>query len=416
MEPEIINFAGMFERSINLKDPWHVKRAEFDERDKAVHVYIEGKKTSKYECPTCGKLCKRYDEEDEERMWRHADVVLYPCYIHCRRPRVQCEEHGVRVVEAPWGRPYARFTLSFEGYAMLLCEHMSLNEARQALRVSRNALLHIVEYWVNRAVNEDDLSETRQLSLDETSFKRGQSYVTIVGEPARRRVIGVEEGRGIDAVERFSMDFEARGGNCESVSEISMDMSKVYRAAVDLCFPRARVVFDHFHVKKMVLDAMDRVRQEEQGKTYARSRQAGKKLLMIPGIRMTEQQKERHAAICKVYPKTGRAYRMVQLLDDFYRCYTRQEARQVLKKLTGWMMHSRLEPMKSAARSLRRNEEEILAYFTNRISNAFAEGMNSLFQAAKRKARGFRTYEGFRIMIYLAVGKLQLSYPNPFPC
>jgi transposase len=152
---------------------------------------------------------------------------------------------------------------------------MSLNEARQALRVSRNALLHIVEYWVNKAVTEDELSETKQLSLDETSFKRGQSYVTIVGEPVKRRVIGVEEGRGIDAVERFSMDFESRGGNCERVAEISMDMSKTYRAAVDLCFPRASVIFDHFHVKKLVLDAMDRVRQEEQGKTYARSRQAG---------------------------------------------------------------------------------------------------------------------------------------------
>lgn len=109
-------------------------------------------------------------------------------------------------------------------------------------------------------------------------------------------------------------------------------------------------------------------------------------------------------------------FRMVQLLDDFYHCCTWTEAKPLLKKLTGWMMHSRLEPMKSAARSLRRNEEEILAYSANRISNAFAEGMNSLIQKAERTARGFRTYEGFRIMIYLALGKLQLAYPRPFPC
>ena len=126
----------------------------------------------------------------------------------------------------------------------------------------------------------------------------------------------MEEGRGIDAVERFSMDYESRGGNCEHVAEISMDMSKTYRAAVDLCFPRARVVFDHFHVKKLVLDAMDRVRKEEQGKPYAKSRQAGKKLLMIPETRMTNQQKDRHEALCKAYPKTGSAFRMVQLLNE----------------------------------------------------------------------------------------------------
>ena len=86
MEP-VFNFVEMFERSIGLKEPWKVTRAEFNDKDKSVHVYIEAKKTSKYPCPECHKMCRRYDNEDEERIWRHADVVLYPCYIHCRRPQ-----------------------------------------------------------------------------------------------------------------------------------------------------------------------------------------------------------------------------------------------------------------------------------------------------------------------------------------
>jgi len=386
MEAEFFNFAEMFERSINLKEPWHVVRAEFREREKAVHVYVEARKTSKYPCPECGKECKRYDEEDEEREWRHADVVLYPCYIHCRRPRVSCGEHGIQVVTAPWARPYARFTMAFEGYAMLLAENMSLNEARRILRISRTALLNMVNYWVNKAVKAEKLDGVKQLSLDETSFRRGQSYVTVVGEPARKRIIGVEEGRGVDSVERFSLDFEDRGGDCNKITDISMDMSNVYRKAVEICFPKATVVYDHFHVKKSVMEAMDLVRQEEQGKKFAKSRRAGKKLLMI------------------------------QQLDDLYLCAGRTDAEKILERLTSWMMHSRLEPMKAAARSLRQNREEILAYFIHRSSNAFAEGMNSLIQTAKRKARGFRTYEGFRTIIFLAVGKLQLSYPRPFPC
>lgn len=416
MEPAIINFAEMFERSINLQKPWHVTKAEFNQAQRAVHVYVEGQKTAKYPCPECGKACQRYDEEEEEREWRHADVVLYPCYIHCRRPRIKCEEHGIQVVEAPWARRYARCTLSFEGYAMLLAENMSLNEARRVLRISRTALLHIVNHWVEKAVEAEDMSEVRQISLDETSFKRGQSYVTVVGEPSRHRVIGVEEGRDMDAVERFSLDFEKRGGECTAISDVSMDMSNVYRKAVDLCFPQAKVVYDHFHVKKLVLDAMDQVRQEEQGKKYAKSRQAGRKLLMIPERRMSEEQKASKQVLCQEYPKTGRAFQMVQQLDDLYFCRQRAEAESVMNKLTSWMMHSRLKPMKAAARSLRRNKEEILAYFVHRSSNAFAEGMNSLIQTAKRKARGFRTFHGFRTMIFLAVGKLQLSYPKPFPC
>lgn len=405
----------MFERSIGLKDPWKVTRAEFEQREKAVHVYVEARKTAKYPCPQCGKLSKRYDDEEDERSWRHADVVMYPCYVHCRRPRVNCPEHGIHVVDAPWARREARQTLLFEGYAMMLAETTSLNEARRVLRISRTALMNIVNYWVEKAIAETDLSEVSQLSIDETSFKRGQSYVTVVGDPQQCRVIGVEEGRDVEAVERFSLDFIARGGDCNNVRHVSMDISRSYQNACILCFPNARVVFDHFHVKKLVLDGMDEVRRQEQGRKFARSRTAGRKLLMIPAGRMTQQQEAVKEALCREYPKTGRAFQMVQQLDDIYRCRSREQAQSMLSKLTSWMMHSRLDPMKRAARSLRRHQQEILEYFITRLTNAFAEGLNSMIQAAKRKARGFRTFRGYRTMIFLAVGKLQLSYPYPFP-
>lgn len=297
---------------------------------------------------------------------------------------------------------------------MLLAQTMSLNEARRILRISRTAMLHIVAYWVNKAVKEDDLSTISRLSIDETSFKRGQSYVTVVGAPEQKRVIGVEKGRDVAAVERFSLDFEERKGDCSKIKYISMDMSKTYRSAAGLCFPKATVVYDHFHVKKLMLDAMDMVRREEQGRKMARSRSAGRKLMMIPEYRMNEQQKEKKEALSREYPKLGRAFRMVKQLDDLYFSQTKMEAESVMRKLTSWMMHSKLDPMKEAAASLRRNKEEILAYFEQRLSNAFAEGMNSMIQAAKRKARGYHTFEGYRTAIYLAVGKLSLSYPSPW--
>ncbi len=414
MEP-VYNFQGMFEQSLGLNEPWHVTKAIFEPREHAVHISITGRKAAKYPCPLCGKTCERYDEEEDERVWRHVDVVLYPCFIHSRRPRVNCPEHGIHVVDAPWARsPYARFTLGFEGYAMLLAQTMSLNEARRLLRISRTAMLHIAEYWVDRAVREEDLSGITRLSIDETSFKRGQSYVTVVGSPEQKRVIGVEEGRDIAAVEQFSYSLEERKGDCNQIRYVSMDMSQVYKAATKICFPEATVVYDHFHVKKLMLDAMDTVRREEQGRKLARSRSSGRKLLMIPEHKMNEQQHAKLEKLSKEYPKLGRAFRMVKQLDDLYFCRTRMEAESVLRRLTSWMMHSRLVPMKDAAASLRRNKEEIMAYFEERMSNAFAEGMNSLIQTAKRKARGYHTFKGYRTAIFLAVGKLALACPHPW--
>jgi transposase len=121
--------------------------------------------------------------------------------------------------------------------------------------------------------------------------------VTVVGDPAHRRVIGVEDGRDVDAVKRFSNDFEARGGDCTAVTQVSMDMSGAYQSAAALCFPEASVVFDHFHVKKLVLAGMDEARREEQGRSFARNHQAGKKLLMISSSKATDSQQAKQASL-----------------------------------------------------------------------------------------------------------------------
>ena len=100
---------------------------------------------------------------------------------------------------------------------------------------------------------------------------------------------------------------------------------------------------------------------------------------------------------------------------EFGRIQLRMELkRNAFDSLYSWMRRCRLQPMKDAATTLRNHKEKILAYFYHRITNAVCEGINSMIQAAKRKARGFNTYEGFASMIYLVAGKLQLAVPNPF--
>ena len=129
------NFEEMFAQSIGLTDPWKIERAEFDEEKREVHVYVTARKTAKYACPKCGKMCERYDDEEAERVWRHGDVVFFPCYVHCRRPRIKCGKE-IHVVTAPWARPGSRYTLLFESYAMLLVQAMTVNQARKLLRIS----------------------------------------------------------------------------------------------------------------------------------------------------------------------------------------------------------------------------------------------------------------------------------------
>ena len=105
---------------------------------------------------------------------------------------------------------------------------------------------------------------------------------------------------------------------------------------------------------------------------------------------------------------------MVQSLDEVYQCNSPQDATKVFDGLIRWLRKSRLEPMKKVATTLKKHKGSILSYFYFRVTNAVAEAINSLIQAAKRKARGYRTYEGYECMIYLVAGKLKLDCPPLF--
>jgi transposase len=299
--------------------------------------------------------------------------------------------------------------LLFEAYAMMLAEKLPLEQARKFLRISHTSLTNIVAYWVKKRMAEDNLSDVFVLCIDDTSFRRGQSYVTVVIDAVRRRVIDVEEGRSAQQVWDFSLKLEAKGGDCAKVTQVASDMSSAYLSGIRDCFPSAQVVIDRFHVSQLMRNAMDEVRREEQGAKTSRSRSSGKKLLMIPEGRMDKQQQEKLAEVSKLYPKTGRAFRMVQALDEVYKCNDVARAITMFDKLYTWLRRSRLEPMKRVALTLRQHKAEILAYYFHRLTNAVAEGINSIIQAGKRKARGFATFRGFSTMIYLESAKLDFA-------
>lgn len=411
METRISGLTELFSRSIGISEPWYIRSIETQGAE--VHIYVDIREGNLQPCPECGEMCRRAGYEKEERVWRHGDVMFYPCYVHCRRPRVRCAKHKTKVVTAPWARKYSEYTLAFEGYAMLILADMPIRKAAALLRCNEKSLVKMLRHWVGKAVKEDDLSGVCALAIDETSFKRGQSYVTVVVDSAARRVIDVEPGRGEKAVIDFSYRLEKQGGSCEKIAIASSDMSAAYRSGLQFCFPNARHTVDKFHVKKLMLEAMDEVRRAEQREQRSKVLHLGKRVLMIPETKQSAQQRERVGELCRQYPKTGRAFRMVQALDVMYACQTPEAAKAEFENLYRWLRKSRLEPMKRVALTLRKHSAEILNIFATRVTNAISEGINSMIQAAKRKARGYHTYEGFSTMIYLIAAKLQLACPNP---
>ena len=407
-------FDKMLAGSLQLEEPWYIEGAEFDSKKSEIHIHVGIRAKASLSCPHCGAATKRYGYEPEERLWRHADCLFYPCYVHCRRPKVLCDKCGVIQVNAPFERKNSRFTLMFEGYAMLIMADVPRAKASRLLRCDEKSLASILTYWVHDAVEKTSLSDVSSIAIDETSFKRGHSYVTVAIDAGKRRVFDVEKGRDKGAVKAVADMLSKHEGDPANITSATSDMSASYLPAVEKNFPNAMQIVDKFHVKQALLKAMDDVRKEEQKATANKKLLFSyRKLFMVPERKMTDAQKDRMASLSQSYPKTGRAFRIVQALDDFYAADCIEEAARRFAQLCSWMRRCRLEPMKEAATTLKNHKKEILNYFANRLTNAISEGINSTIQAAKRKARGYHTFEGFASMIYLVVGKLKLSVPCP---
>ena len=107
--------------------------------------------------------------------------------------------------------------------------------------------------------------------------------------------------------------------------------------------------------------------------------------------------------------KTVRAYHIRENFQEIYKEESREGFERALKKWYFWATHSRIDPVKDAAKTIKRHWSGVLRWYDSKINNGILEGLNSLVQAAKAKARGYRTFKNLKTMIYMLTGKLDYS-------
>lgn len=110
--------------------------------------------------------------------------------------------------------------------------------------------------------------------------------------------------------------------------------------------------------------------------------------------------------------KTVRAFHLRESFQEIYQSETKNEFISRLNKWYLWATHCRLEPMKKAAKTIKEHWNGVIRWYDSRINNGVLEGLNSLIQSAKSKARGFKTFENFTAVIYLVTGDLDFTKVN----
>jgi len=407
--PNTCDSNNLFQLALGLKDPWLVSEIKFCEKDNRLDVYLTHIKGSKFPCPECGQVLSAHDTV--ERTWRHLNFFQYETYLHAGLPRIKCVKCGItRNTETPWAKPNSGFTLLFEAFVVELSRAMPMTAVKGIVNENDTRLMRIVAYYVEKARKNVDMSKVKKIGTDETSTTKGHNYITTFIDLEKRKVLFAAKGRDNTTVKEFKDDLEQHNGKAKNITQACTDLSKAFIKGINENLTNAEIIFDRFHVMGKVTDAQDDIRRQEQknnpilnGSRYA--------FLHNPET-ATDKQKEKLKTLTQLNLKTVRAYNIRLALRNIFEMTDPKQAEIALKQWYFWATHSRLKPMIKAAKTIKRHWQGILNFFKDRITNGLAEGINSIIQTIKRRARGYRNTDNFITMIYLVLSKLNFNLPK----
>lgn len=397
---------SLLQLALGIVPPWSVTASDFDAAARRLDIHIDFAAGSRFVCPSCGAAgCPAYDTEPMK--WRHLNFFQHQAYLHARVPRVRCEACGVKKITVPWARPDSGFTLLFEALLMSLVTAMPVNTVARLVGEHDTRLWRVIHHYVERARARTDLSAVNRVAIDETAARRGHNYITLFVDIDQARVVFATEGKDAETVAAFAADLASHGGNPDAVTEVCIDMSPGFIKGVADSLPGAAITFDRFHAVKIVNEAVDQVRRTER---RVHRILAGTRYIWLRNpTNLSQRQRTTLDSLPLRHLKTARAYQIRLAFQELYEQPSHEAGKVFLRQWYFWATHSRLAPVIDAARTVKRHWDGILRWFDSKIANGLIEGINSLVQAAKAKARGYRSIRNLKAMVYLIAGKLDLQ-------
>ncbi len=403
----------LFQRALGINSPWFVKSMDFNENKKRLDIEIDFKRGSTFsdidEEVDSPKSYKAYDTV--KKTWRHLSFFQHECYLHARVPRIKRDDGRVRTITPPWSGVVSGFTLLFEALLIQLCRVMPIHNISQLTGVSDYKIWKVLEVYIQSAKLNEDFSDLTILGMDETSVAKGHDYITLFVDIEKRKTLHISDGKDSKTVENFTKVLEASNGDRNQITDVSCDMSPAFIKGVGEYLPKAKITFDKFHIIKIINKAVDGVRRTEAKDNPLLK---GTKYIFLKNDNnLTIKQKaiKDELSLANLNLKSIRAMNIRESFQQIYKADSLDSFKQLLTKWYFWATHSKLPSIIKAAKTIKNHWEGVLAWKESQINNGILEGLNSVLQAAKRKARGYKKPH-FKIIAYLLTGKLDFSKVN----
>jgi transposase len=364
-------------------------------------------------CGECGRKARRVKDR-RSRRWRHLDLAGMTVHLKYSIRRVHCDACGaVKTERVPWAAPDSGFTHAFEERAAYLAQQSSSTAVSKLLRVTWRTVGRIIRRVVHRELDASGvrLDGLKHIGIDELSYRRHHEYVTVVVDHERGVVVWSSKGKNAKTLKAF---FEELGPErCAAIESVTIDMSRAYISVVKDQVPHARLVFDRFHVQRLVQDALDETRRDEVRAAETKEEKKVLKntrwsLLKSPW-NLTEAD---HLTLEQLEEANMSIFRGHILKDSFAGILDGRQINVARGRLLRWIADARgsgLDHFVRAAGTIERHRDGILEYVRTRFSNARTEGLNGKIRTITRRAFGFHSASALIAMIFLCCGGVHVT-------
>jgi transposase len=353
-------------------------------------------------CSACGSPKVR-SRGQVERRFRTVPIGSRVTSVVLPIPRVECQACGlVRQVKVPFADPRRGYTKAFERYALELGRRMTIRDVSVHLDVSWDLIKEIQRRDLTRRYSRPKLKHLRHIAIDEIAVAKGHRYLTVVLDLDSGAVVFVGDGKGAKALVPF---WKRLRGSKAVIEAVAMDMSPAYREAVSTNLPKAKIVFDRFHVMKLFNEKLSDLRRalhREATDVMRKKVLKGTRWLLLKAAENLDEKKDEKTKLEEALALNKSLATAYYLKEDLRQFWEQPGKKFATSFLDGWIKRgeaSGIKMLQQMARTLAAHRSGLLAYYDAMITSGPMEGTNNKIKTMKRQAYGFRDKEFFKLKI-----------------
>ena len=376
--------------------------------------YLAGKliahikqKDDKLQCPSCRSKNITATPMEKIKKIQVLPMGKLQCEMFVEMHRIRCHDcKDFRMEKLPFtSSSHARISRAVERSIIDMRREMSIKAVAEFLGLHWGTIKDVEKKYLGKKFKSISVKDVTAIGIDEvylgkTLGKKG--FITIVRDLNSGAVLCVVKGRSSESLNDFAKKLKRAK---VKINFVAVDMGPAYTAWVKEHLPEAEIVYDHFHVIKLMNGKVNSVRRRTMNELEENEKKAlkGKRWHFVRNSENLNEKETTELEACKaIYSDLATCHYLKESLRNIYALAEYEElAKPAFERWMALANESQIPEMLTMAKTIKKHLVGILAYWkSDGLTSASMEGFNNKVGWLTRQAYGYRDQEYLFLKIY----------------